>query len=121
MVEPTSDEAVCLLDALPDVLLLQVLSSCDTETLLCFSETCSRGRLLAREPALWRRLLLHTYDLRTPAPETPESEVHRLLYRCVSHTLRARGWEPLPFRGVYSDGGVDDGSGDAAQSGCVWR
>ncbi|KAF2835949.1 YccV-like-domain-containing protein [Patellaria atrata CBS 101060] len=49
------------LTALPDELLLEILSYLPSETLIAFQFTCKRGFALAREDILWRNLCLSRF------------------------------------------------------------
>lgn len=109
MASVADDTPLLLLD---DPLLAALLALLDTPTdVVSFAATCRRLAAVLRDPThaapAWARLLSHHFDLR------PRSGADVRLLReqfCGLHRGRAAP-AILPFRGVFSNGGVDGGNG----------
>ena len=70
------------------------------------AQVCRRCVAVAREPALWRRLLRLEFDLTCAEPGGADGARWRAAFR-AAHAAAAGPAAPLAFHGAYTDGGCD--------------
>ncbi|GMH41548.1 hypothetical protein BSKO_09458 [Bryopsis sp. KO-2023] len=101
-----SDGELTGFEALPDFCVLEILQKCDGADILSFQGVSRWALSVGRMPSLWRRELEEQYGLNLPQPLSND---YRFLSNLHGRLMGRSHNKLLPFRGLMTDGGVQEG------------